>query len=233
MVAFDDAVALGVDAIELDVHLSKDGQVVVIHDPTLERTTNGRGAVADQTADTLSRLDAAWRFEDSGQHRFRGQGIGVPTLEAVLRRHRDMAFIVELKATSVEVAHRALAVVRAADALDRVVFGSFRQEALDVVRRGEGRCVTSASSREAAYALVRSKLFVPPGRAAYQLLQLPEFRKGWRVVSPRLVQLARRRGIPTHVWVVDEEADMRRLLAWGVTGLISDRPDVAMRVVHG
>lgn len=233
MSAFDDAVALGVDAIELDVHLSKDGQVVVIHDATLERTTNGRGAVAEQTADALSRLDAGWHFQDSGHFPFRGHDIGVPTLDAVLRRHRDMSFIVELKATTVEVAARAIDVVKAAGAVERVMFGSFRRDVLDVVRGCGVPFLTSASVPEAASALFRSKLFLAPGRGDYQLLQLPEFRKGWRVVSPRFVRLARRGGIPTHVWVVNDEPDMRRLLAWGVTGLISDRPDIAMQVVHG
>ena len=233
MAAFDDAVSLGVDAIELDVHLSKDGQVVVIHDPTLERTTNGRGAVADQTADALSRLDAGWHFEDSGNHPFRGQDIGVPTLERVLARHRDVPFIIELKDPSAELAVRAIELVRRLGAVERVMFGSFSAVPLAAVRSSGLPFLTSAAVPEALRAALRSKIWLGPGRPAYQLFQLPEWRRGWRVITPRFVAGARRAGLPVHVWVVDEEADMRRLLDWGVTGLISDRPDVAMRVVHG
>jgi glycerophosphoryl diester phosphodiesterase len=230
MTAFDDAVTLGVDAIELDVHLSRDQQPVVIHDPTLDRTTNTRGAVADYTADALRRCDAAYAFEDSGEFPFRGQDIGVPTLESVLRRHRDMPFMVELKGASAELAARAVDVVRRCDAVERVSFGSFSAVPLAVIRASGLPFITSAAVPEGLRALARSWFFVGPGRPAYQLFQVPEVRRGLRVVSPRFVRLARAAGLPVHVWVVNDADAMRRLLNWGVTGIISDRPDMAMKV---
>lgn len=232
MAAFDYAMALGVDAIELDIHLSKDGIPVVIHDPTLERTTDGRGAVADYTADALSRLDAAYAFEDSGQYSYRGQGIGVSTLEQVLTRHRDMSFMVELKGASVALATQAVAVVRRCDGVERVLFGSFSDVSLAAIRQSGLPFVTSASVPEGVQALLRSYVWIGPGRHAYRLFQVPERRKGFRIVSPRFVRLARRAGLPVHVWVVNDETDMRRLLSWGVTGLISDTPDTALKVVR-
>jgi glycerophosphoryl diester phosphodiesterase len=232
MAAFDYAVGLGVDAIELDIHLSKDGVPVVIHDPTLERTTDGRGAVADHTADALARLDAAHAFEDSGQFPFRGQGIGVSTLAAVLTRHRDTPLMVELKGASAELGRRAVEVVRACDAVDRVLFGSFSAVSLKAVRASGPEFITSAAVPEGLRALIRSYVWMGPGRPAYQLLQVPEVRNGWRIVSPRFVRLARRAGMPVHVWVVNDEADMRRLLEWGVTGIISDTPDTAIKIVN-
>jgi glycerophosphoryl diester phosphodiesterase len=231
MAAFDYAAALGVDAIELDVHLSKDGHVVVIHDPTLDRTTGARGAVADHTADALNRLDAGWAFEDSGQFPFRGQDIGVPTLDQVLRRYRDMPFMVELKGASADLAVRAIDVVRHADAVERVIFGSFSQVTLAAVRE-HSSFITSASAPEGLRAVIRSHLWMGPGRPPYQLFQIPEVRNGWRIVSPRFVRLARKAGLPVQVWIVNEEPDMRRLLSWGVTGLISDCPDVALKIVR-
>ncbi|MEI6244231.1 MAG: glycerophosphodiester phosphodiesterase [Acidobacteriota bacterium] len=232
MTAFDDAVALGVDAIELDIHLSIDGIPVVIHDPTLERTTDGRGAVADHTADALGRLDAAYAFEDSGQFPFRGQGIGISTLEQVLTRHRDMPFMVELKGATVELATRAVEVVRRSDAVERVLFGSFSDVGLGVIRRSGLPLITSAAVPEGLMALLRSFVWIGPGRGEYRLFQVPERRKGFRIVSPRFVRLARHAGLPVQVWVVNEEDDMRRLLSWGVTGLISDRPDRAIKVIR-
>jgi len=230
--ACDYAVGLGVDAVELDVHLSKDGQPVVIHDAALERTTNGRGAVADYTADALSRLDAAWAFEDSGTFPWRGQGIGVPLLEIVLERHRDMRFMIELKGTSPELAIRTIDVVRRCDAVERVLFGSFSDVTLDAVRRQGPEFLTSAASSEGLWALMKSHLWIGPGRSRYQLFQVPEQRKRVRIISPRFVRLARDAGLPVQVWVVNDAEDMRRLLEWGVTGLISDAPDVAMAVVR-
>jgi glycerophosphoryl diester phosphodiesterase len=230
MAACDHAVALGVDAIELDVHLSRDGHPVVIHDPTLDRTTDARGAVADYTADALNHLDAAWHFADSTGFPFRGQGIGVPTLAQVLTRHRDMSFTIEFKGESAALVDRTVDVVRRCDAVERVLFGSFSSAALARVRQQPTPFVTSAAVPDVTRALIRSKFFIGPGRRDYQLFQVPEVKNGTRVVSPRFVRLARRAGLPVQVWIVNDDADMRRLFDWGVTGLISDTPDVAVHV---
>src|SRR6476661_6007058 len=88
--AFENGLALGADGLELDVHLSRDGIVVVHHDAMLERTTNLQGPVSDRTAGELARADAGFFFRDRGGFPFRGRGIGVPTLADVLLRHREV-----------------------------------------------------------------------------------------------------------------------------------------------
>lgn len=208
MAAFDHAVELGVDAIELDVHLSRDGQPVVIHDPTLQRTTTGSGAVADFTAEQLSQFN-------------------VPALKSVLERHREMPFMIELKGDSEPLVRAVAKAVDESHAGERVSFGSFSHVALTLLR-ATGWVLTSASVPEVTAALIRSKCFIRPARnRAYQLFQIPEVTStGTRVVSPRFVKLARAAGLPVQVWVVDAADDVRRLLQWGVTGFISDRPDV-------
>src|SRR5438093_5971118 len=112
--AFDRGLALGADGLELDVHLSRDGIVVVHHDPTLDRTTNLTGAIVERTADELARADAGCRFRRGDAAPFAGQGVGVPTLADVLARYRDARVIIELKVNSVEVARAVVEVVRAA-----------------------------------------------------------------------------------------------------------------------
>src|SRR5690606_21550068 len=100
LAAFDYGLELGADGIELDVHLSRDGVVVVSHDATLDRMTNARGPVQAYTADELARVDAGWGFEAPdapGTFPFRGCGIGIPTLRSVLERYRDAPLIIELK----------------------------------------------------------------------------------------------------------------------------------------
>src|SRR5437762_52379 len=104
MAAFDNGLALGADGLELDVHLSRDGRVVVHHDRTLDRTTNLRGVVAGHTADELARADAGSRFQRNGSFPFRGRGIGVPLLADVLARFRDVPIVIELKVNTVEMA---------------------------------------------------------------------------------------------------------------------------------
>lgn len=239
LAAFDHGLALGADGLELDVHLSRDGVVVVHHDATLERTTNARGAIADYTADELARVDAAFWFtpgppsNDSNVYPFRGQGIGVPTLAEVLARYPSARLIVELKVNEPELARRTIDVIRRADAVDRVALGSFHWRVLHAARSYEPAIATGASREETRWALYRSYVRWPSGRTSYRELQVPERSGSTTIVSPRFIAHAHRAGLPVKVWTVDAEADMRRLLSWGVDAIISDRPDVAVGVVSG
>ena len=232
LAAFDRAVAEGADGLELDVRLSRDGEVMVCHDPTLDRTCDARGAVGDLMAAELQRVDAGYRFTPGdGTHPFRGCGLSVPTLREVLARHRGHQVIVELKDNGEAVAGAAVAVVREAAAFDRVCFGSFHREALRAVRRLAPDAVTSGSRDEVFRAVFCSRLgFLPPFHG-YDALQVPEQRENVRVVSPGFLRAARRADVPVQVWVVDGADEIRRLLGWGVDGIITDRPDIAVRTV--
>jgi len=235
--AFDHGMSLGADGLEFDVHLSRDGIVVIHHDDTLERTTNGRGRLRDHTADELARLDAGYRFTPAGtdggtSFPFRGTGIGVPTLHDVLRRYPQARLIIELKVNDPDLAERALREVRAAGALERVAFGAFGWRVLHAVREYEPGIKTGAAREETRWALYRSWVAWPLGRTAYSELQVPERAGSTVIVTPRFIAHAHRAGLPVNVWTVNDEADMRRLLSWGVDGLISDRPDIATRVVR-
>jgi glycerophosphoryl diester phosphodiesterase len=229
--AFDHGLSLGADGLELDVHLSQDGVVVVHHDATLERTTNGRGPLAACSADELERLDAGYTFraEDDGGCPYRGQGIRIPRLAAVLARYAGVPLIVELKSPAPALALGTIADVRAARAIERVVIGSFHRLALQTVREQEPRLRTGSSREETRWALYRSRLRVPLRRAPFQEFQVPEAVGQTTVVTPRFVRDAHRAGLPVKVWTVNEADDMRRLVSWGVDGLITDRPDVAVR----
>jgi glycerophosphoryl diester phosphodiesterase len=218
--------ALGADGLELDVHLSRDGVVVVHHDRTLERTTNGRGPIAELTADELARLDAGYHFQG-----FRGAAGGVPTLAEVLRRYPAASLIIELKVNDPVLAHKTIDEVRAAGALQRVALGSFGRRVLRAARIYEPRIVTGASREETRLALYRSWARWPVRRPPNDAFQVPERSGATRVVSPRFVRYAHATGVAVQVWTVNHAADMRRLLDWGVDGLISDRPDTAVEVV--
>lgn len=230
MPAFAHAVELGVDAIECDVHLSRDGEVVVIHDPTLDRTTDAGGPVADRTAAELAQVDAAFRFEQDGGFPYRGTGAGVPRLADVLARWPAMPFVIEVKGSRPETARRTLEVIAEARADERVIVGGFSQQVLAAVRSLQPAMLTSASSAEVQSALRRSYFFVTPRRTGFALFQVPVRLRGRRVLSRQFVRVARRAGIPVQAWIVDELEEMRRLIAWGVTGLISDRPDRAIAI---
>jgi glycerophosphoryl diester phosphodiesterase len=285
--AFDSGLAAGAHGLELDVHLSADGVVVVHHDPTLERTTNLTGRIASRTADELARADAGYFFRrvqtafappalrrvspklasESDERRrknppyardtmhppaprdvgrvlsdpagvdmaaefpFRGCGINIPTLAAVLARYRHVPIVVELKVNNRELARAVVKDVRQADAIDSVCLGSFGLRVLREARRLEPRLATSAAREEVRWALYRSWCRLPVTRAAYQGYQVPEWSGRTRVVSPRFVEHAHAAGLPVQVWTVDTEADAGRLLQWGVDALTTDRPDIIVPFV--
>jgi glycerophosphoryl diester phosphodiesterase len=228
--AFDHAMTLGVDALECDVHLSRDGEVVVIHDFTLDRTTDATGPVAARTAAELRNVDAGYRFGEADGFPFRGQQICVPTLRELLDRYADVPTIIEMKGEDVGLARRTLALVREMKLEARVILAGFSQALLDEVRRLAPDIVTSASSAEARSAIGRSKFFLPVPSIPARVFQVPYRVKGQVVFGPRFVKRARAAGIPVQVWVVNEAEEMEQLIAMGVTGLISDRPDIAVRV---
>jgi glycerophosphoryl diester phosphodiesterase len=233
IVAFDHGLALGADGLELDVRLSRDGEVVVHHDAALERTTGGPGAVAEHTAAELASLDAGCRFVDaSGRTPFLGQGCGVPRLREVLERYPGVPLIVELKAADPRLVTRTIDLVRAADAVGRVALGSFSGAALRLARQYEPRISTGAGREETRWALYRSWVGWPLGRTAYREFQVPERAGRTTVVTERFVKHAHRAGLAVKVWTVDTREDVERLLGWGVDAIISDRPDVAVLTVR-
>jgi glycerophosphoryl diester phosphodiesterase len=247
IVAFDHGLSLGADGLELDVHLSRDGVAVVHHDDTLERTTDARGPIAAFTVEELSRVDAGFWFRSpagpSGPtanrvggaeagYPFRGRGISVPTLREVLQRYRDVRLILELKVDDPELAVRTIDEIRAADAVSRVALGSFGSRVLRVARTLEPGIPTGAAQEETRWALYRSWIGWPLGRTRYHEFQVPEQSGRTTIVTPQFVAHAHRAGLPVKVWTVNDPADMRRFLDWGADALISDRPDLAVRVVR-
>ena len=228
--AFDLGMAAGADGLEFDVHLSADGIPVVHHDDTLERTTAGRGALAALTAAELGRIDAGCRFEQSGGFPFRGQGIGIPTLAEVLRRYPAIPLIIEMKVDTAAMGEAVAREVRRAGAAERVCAAGYGTRSAAAARAALPEMASSACHREATLALYRSWLRIPVRRPPYGGYQVPEISSGHRIVSQRFIRHAHGAGLKVQVWTVDEEPDMRRLLEWGADGLISNRPDLAVRV---
>lgn len=229
--AFRAAVALwSADVLELDVRLSCDGQVVVIHDETVDRTTDGTGAVASMDLKQIRELDAGARFADaSGAFPFRGKGVRIPLLEDLLEALPDTRLNIEAKEPRVaRPLHELLLRHRAHH---RVLFASAEE-------RGRGvkvgwRGATSASRNQ----LRRSVAAVRAGagrfyRPATDALQIPAFWEGERVATREFIAWAHRWNLPVHVWTVDDPEEMRRLLEWEVDGIQTDRPDLLARVLH-
>jgi glycerophosphoryl diester phosphodiesterase len=226
MVAFHRAVEEGFAYLELDVHATADGEVVVHHDATLDRTTDGAGLIAQLPAAALAGV------------RVRGRE-PVPLLEQVLSELPGTRITIEVK--SAAVVGPLLRVLERTDSWHRVCVGGYDHRWLRRARAVAGeRLCTSMSQRDAVGLRTRawfdalpgplSRLPAPP--VAGDLAQLPRRARALTVVDAGLVRAAHAEGREVHVWTVDEPAEMAELLDLGVDGLLSDRPDVLRSVLR-
>ncbi|HSG09877.1 MAG TPA: glycerophosphodiester phosphodiesterase [Longimicrobiales bacterium] len=218
-----------VDMLEMDVRLTRDGEVVVIHDATVDRTTDGTGTVASRSMRELLELDAGARFRDAdGAPVFQGRGVRVPRFEDVLVAFPDVRINVEAKER--QAAAPLVDIIRRHRAESRVLVAAEFEKARADVRGYPGPW--GASRHHVALFWLLHRL---PGGSLYtpgaDILQVPETWKGRRIVTPRFIREAHARNIPVQVWTVDDADDMRRLLAWGIDGIQTDRPDVLARVM--
>ncbi len=229
--AFDAAVQdFGYRYIETDIRITRDGVVVVFHDETLERTTNGTGKVSDWDWEDLRHLDAAYQFSTDGEgFPFRGTGITVSRLEDTFDRYPDVCFNIDLKQPGSE--WPVAEVVARAKRLDSVLIGSFSDRRISRFRRiTKGRVATSAGPSEAMAMFAASRLGRTSKRQA-DAYQLPRSVKG-ASVDRKLVNAVHEAGAQVHVWTIDEPIQMNELLDLGVDGIVSDRPDLLNEVIE-
>jgi glycerophosphoryl diester phosphodiesterase len=225
MVAFQGAVDLGYRYIETDVHVSRDGRVVIFHDDMLERLTNGVGQFVDHDWKDLKGLDAAHGFKPEDGFPLRGRGIGMPSLEEAVATFPDVCFNIDLKQPGIATA--VAAEVRRLGIEGRVMIGSFHDRRIRAFRRAAPGVATSAGPGEVARMLARK----PTAGIGADAYQVPERGSGVRVVTRRFIDRAHAADKQVHVWTVNEATDMRRLLDLGVDGIVTDRPDVLNAVL--
>lgn len=231
LAAFESAIhRWGADMLEMDVHTTRDGEVVVIHDETVDRTTDGKGRIDALTYAELKELDAGFRFRDpEGRPSFRGKGVTIPRFEEVLESLPGVRMNVEAK-DAVSAPALVQTILRHG-AEQRVLVAAEWERNRRAVRGYPGPWGASRRDITLFFALVRTPLgrFFTPSCDA---LQVPEYYRGLRILTPGFVREAHERNIPIHVWTVDDPADMRRLLEMGVDGIQTDRPDLLAGVLH-
>jgi len=222
LAAYEHAVALGADVLEMDVQASSDGVVVLHHDYTVDRTTDGTGLVREKTFAEIRALDAGHRFTADGGATFpyRGQGIVVPTLEEVLTAFPQMPVSIEIKQYQPPIVAEVLEVITRAGATGRAIVVAFDQLTMDAVRAAAPpELLTGMSIPEmtafGALDAAGEASYVPPAPVA----QLPH-----QAVTPAIMARAERFGIVVQAWTVNLEADMRRLLGLGVHGVMTNDP---------
>ena len=208
--AFRLGIEQGADALELDVRLSADGVAVVIHDPTIDRTTNGTGSVAGLTLDALRRADA-------------GGGARIPTLRAVLESFPSIPILLEVKAPEAQAA--VATEIDRAGASDRVVIASFQHRALEQLRHGP--YLIGADRRDVTALYTLGRLHLETASPRCRCYAVPWRWKGkLEVPRPWFIAAATRQNRPVHVWTVDEPEIANLLWQRGACGIITNRPGV-------
>ncbi|RYF12101.1 MAG: hypothetical protein EOO40_02000, partial [Deltaproteobacteria bacterium] len=209
--SFDLAVRLGAHVLEMDVHLSADGEVVVFHDATLERTTDGRGTLAERTYAELCRLDAGCKFVGpNGDALFAGRDVQVPRLVDVLRAFPQSAFNIELKHRGAKLIE---AVTQIVDSVaERVVLAAEDDQTMAALERSRPPCALGLS-RGQVIRVMRGALLrrIDPAFAG-RALQIPPSYWGLPLCRPTLLRQIKQAGIDVHVWTIDtpQVAQQRR-----------------------
>ncbi|KEF34442.1 glycerophosphodiester phosphodiesterase [Deinococcus sp. RL] len=234
MLAYRHAAAVGVDMLEMDLHATQDGALVLSHDATLDRLTDTQGRIADLTLAEVRAADAGYAFSPDGGQTFpyRGQGVQVALLSEVLNEFPKLPLVIELKQESPSIAVPFCRALREAGATERVIAASFSDRALNEFRAACPEVMTSMTERELRPLVLLSKVGLSglaplPGRVA----QVPVRAGNITVVTPAFVRAMHRRGVAVQVWTVNAPNEMRRLIRMGVDGIITDRPDLLAEIL--
>ncbi|MFS0862539.1 glycerophosphodiester phosphodiesterase [Fredinandcohnia sp. 179-A 10B2 NHS] len=240
MEAFTLSKKLGVDVLEFDIHITKDGHLVTIHDPTVDRTTNGKGAVADFTLKELQDLDAGYSFQDlEGEYSFRGKGAFIPSVKEVFEVFPDTPMIIEIKDDNPpermkEVAEKLWLLIEEYNKEEQVIVASFDQAIIDTFQEfSKGKTPVAAGRQEVTKFVVFHKFFL---RNLYQpqvdFLHIPTSDSGFDLADQTVLKGAHRRGVDIHYWTINDKETMQQLIESGADGIMTDRPDLMIEVLE-
>ncbi|WP_143735624.1 glycerophosphodiester phosphodiesterase [Microbulbifer mangrovi] len=227
-------VALGVDALEMDLNLTADGHLVLLHDGTLERTTDGNGRVKDKTLRELESLNAAFHWSPDGeQFPYRKDSQPLVTIDQVFAAFPETPMIIELKNDDPRAAQALARAIEKAGGGERLIVSSFHRSVIRAFRSLCPGVATGATLPEAllffaAQCVFAERLLKP----AYQTMQLPVRYYGLPVFTRRFVSAARRCDLHISVWTVDEAETMKKFIALGLDGIVTDRPDRLIKIIQ-
>ena len=238
MYAFEKAVEIGADVLEMDAHITKDSHIVLMHDEEVDRTSDGTGLIEELTLVELRQLDAAyqWSNDDGKTFPYRGQGIEVPALEEVFQKFPQMRYVIEIKLTQNQIDKPLCDLIREHNMQDKVIVASFHDEAMRNFRRTCPAIATSTSRTEVRNFVLLGKVFLSGFIAPqYQSIQPPYDPKesmNIPIMTERFIDAAHAKNIKVEPWTVDDPELMRQYIEWGVDGILTDRPDLIIEVME-
>lgn len=228
--AFSHAESIDVDILEYDVFITSDGELVAIHDETVDRTTDGSGRVNDMTLKEIQELDAGFHFVDEeGDTPYRDTGVQVPTVETIFQEFGHMRQLIELKATNdpdryEEMIQEMWRLIEAYDMHDTVLIASFDHDInLRFDEVADGRVAIGAGEQETRGFVIRHKAFANAlYRPTADAFQLPTEQEGFNLADWKLIRGAEQRGMEVYYWTINDEETMRELIALGAHGIMTD-----------
>lgn len=225
--AFQEATKLGVDMLELDVRQTQDGQLVVLHDEKVDRTTNGEGHIGNLSLDDVKALDAGFRWTaNKQQYPFRGKGISIPTFQEVLEQFPKQKMIVEIKQIQPAIEQPVCQAILAAKKENHIIIGSFYPEVIQRFRQACPDIATSASPDEVKLLFVAQQLgleeLISPSASA---LQIPKENGNVEVATSNFIKAAQDRQLQVQVWTINDPDTMMSIIANGADGIITDYPN--------
>ncbi len=226
--AFKRAMDLGVDVLEIDIRATLDGEIIVIHDSKVDRTTNGQGLVSEMSFEEIRKLDAGFRWTKDGGKTFpfRGQNIQIPTLREVFEAFPDVKINIDPKYDTPSPVAPLCNLIKEFNRADKVIVGSFRHEVLEDFRQNCPGVATSASPSEAAFFLAKFQIGLSESYSPeMQALQVPKRIGSLQMVTKEYIKAAKERNLDVHVWTINEIEDMKHLIEIKVDGIMTDYPD--------
>lgn len=241
MAAFAISSAIGVDFLDVDVHMTRDGYLVGIHDDTVDRTTNGHGRVDSFTLAELQKLDAGYRFQDlQGRYSYRDKGVRIPALEEVFETYATTLHLhFEIKDAypkngPSQIETKLWSLIQTYNVQKRVIVAAFQQAIVDRFQRlSGGQVIMGAGQAEVTNFVLAHKLHVSAWyRRCSHALEIPLRGKGINLKDRALIANAHRLGMDVYYWTIDDQATMQELLALGADGLFTNRPDILKAVIQ-
>lgn len=235
--------------LEMDVWPTRDGHVVVFHDDDLSISTDGKGPPNEYSLEEIRSLDAGYRFTNDGgkSFPFRGKGYRIATLSEVLEGFPGVLLSIDIKYNRIDFASEVMNILKSNDAHTRVFMGSFFTEIMEFIRTQYPEVTLSFDRKELIRFLVYHKLRITfLYRKKSDVMMIPEFSRsgfsedmgrffsisqGLRVISKRFIRDAHRKGIPVIAWTINRPENMRRLIEWGIDGIVTDYPELLHEVL--
>jgi glycerophosphoryl diester phosphodiesterase len=233
--AFELAWQTGVPYLETDCHATRDGEVVILHDPEVTRTTNGDGPIQELSFAEAERLDAGFRFSpDSGRtFPYRGRGVRIPRLAEVIDQFPEARINLEVKAEAPEVAEEVVRIVRRTRAEKRMLLASEKDGVLDhLMKLDPGTAIGSSLGDVLAFFKAIRAGDVERHTPRGQALQIPLTFAGEELITAESIAAAHRVGLVVHVWTINDPEVMAKLLGRGADGIMSDDPAELVRVAR-